>query len=96
MHLLELAGIGLSTRPRSPDRRCAARPILAEQPAQHRRQLADDLVEVEHARLQDLLPAEREQLAGQRGRALRPPANLDDVGAAYGRRLGRLSARKLA
>ena len=37
--------------------------------------VGDDRVEVEHARLQHLLAAEGEQLAGQRGRA--PAARLD-------------------
>ena len=40
--------------------------VLADQPAQHRVHVGDDGVQVEHARLQHLPAAEREQLAGER------------------------------
>ena len=55
--------------------------VLADQPAQHRRHLADHPVEGHHPRLQHLLAAVGEELAGQRGRALAGALDLLDVGA---------------
>ena len=63
--LLELTGV----------REHAARPslrddreldVLPNQPPEHRLEALDDAREVEHARLEHLLAAEREELAGQR------------------------------
>ena len=44
--------------------------VVADEPAEHRLHPGDDLVEVEHHRVQHLAAAEREQLPGQRRRLL--------------------------
>jgi hypothetical protein len=69
-HLLELAGIGVDPAEvgRGPHR--TQLDVLAQQALEHRPQVGDDLIEVEHPRLQELAAAEREELAGQPGRAL--------------------------
>ena len=55
--------------------------VLSDEPAEHRRQVADQRVDVEHLRLEDLLAAEGQELARQAGRALgRPPDLLHVVG----------------
>ena len=66
-HLLELRAVGLDRREvgREPD---ADADVVADDPAQHRLHVGDDLVEVEHARVQHLPAAEGQQLARERRR----------------------------
>ncbi len=54
--------------------------VLADEAPQHGLQVADHVVQVEHPRLQRLLAAEGEELAGQGGRALFGLLDLLDVG----------------
>ena len=68
-YLLELAGIGLDP-PRGGCEPRAERDVFAQEAAQHLLQVADQRVDLEHGRLQDLLAAERQQLAGQPGGAI--------------------------
>ena len=56
-------------RPRSRACRTTKLDVLADDAAQHPLDAADDLVEIEHRRLHDVLSAEDEQLPGQRLRA---------------------------
>jgi len=53
--------------------------VLAEYTQEHAFHLADDAVQVEERRLEDLLPAEGEQLSRQRGCPLRGAPDLLDV-----------------
>ena len=83
-HLLDLARVG-------PDvAECVGEPerevdVLADQPAQHALACrATTVVQIDDGRLEDLLPAERQQLARERGGAL---AGLPDLLA------GRCAAR---
>ena len=67
--------------------------VLADQSREHRRQAGDDVVQLEHARLQDLPPAESEELTGEDGRALGGGRDLVELGlgravAAFEQRLG--------
>ena len=65
MHLLDLPAVG-DARAAGPRRRAARRDVLADQPrAASASASCDDRAEVERARPQHLLAAEREQLAGQ-------------------------------
>ena len=48
--------------------------VLADQPADHRLHAGDDLVDVDHPRLEQLPPSERQQLLGQRGGLIRRPS----------------------
>ena len=61
--------------------------VLADQPRDHRVQLADGIDQVDHAPLEHLLTAEGEQLLGEPGRALR--RHLDLGGVAVRRFVGR-------
>ena len=53
--------------------------IFADQPLDHRLKLADGSDQVNDPALEDLLPAEREKLLGQTGRALRRNADLAGI-----------------
>ena len=53
--------------------------VVADDPAHHRLHAGDDLVQVEHARVQHLAAAEREQLAGERRRLLGRVGDLADL-----------------
>ena len=67
-HLLQLAGVGL--HPQRPGVEGGRKlDVFADQPVQHRVEVADQAVEVEHDRLPHLFAAERQQLAGQGGGA---------------------------
>ena len=79
-HLLQLPRIGLHEAAIADDRRQIDR--LAEQAAQHRRQLADDVAEAQHADGENLLAAERQQLAREAGGALGRVADLLHVAEA--------------
>jgi len=69
-HLLHLAGVGLdATQRRVQGGRQAD--VLADHPAQERHQAGHHHVEVEYARLQHLLPAERQELPRQGGGPVR-------------------------
>ena len=68
-HLLDLAGIGLD-RARFADGADVELEILADQAPQHAIHLADDRVQIDDARLDDLAPREEQQLAGEGGGAL--------------------------
>ena len=77
-HLLELAAIGLDEHRclgRGDDELDAIADELPEQPL-HRR---DDVAQVEHLGLEHLAPAEREQLLGQKGGAVRGFEDVLDV-----------------
>ena len=53
--------------------------VLADQPAQQRLDLAEAGPRIEHPRLEDLAAAEREQLPGQRGGAIRRETDLVEM-----------------
>src|SRR6185369_5011922 len=53
--------------------------VLADDPAQHGAELGNDLVEVEQAGLQDLLPAEGQELPGQGRGAMRRAVDLQQI-----------------
>ena len=76
--LLELSGVGLhGTRVR---RETGAQlDVLAEQAAEHLLKVAHQGPDVDHARLQDLLPAEREQLSREAGGPVGGLANFGDI-----------------
>ena len=57
--------------------------------------LRDDLVQVEHLRLQHLLPAEREQLARQRRRALARSLRISSMSSRVGSRVRSLERSSL-
>ena len=69
--------------------------VLTDQPLQHRLELADQLVQIDHPRLDDLLAAERQKLLGERRRVLARPANLLDMGP-DGVLIGQLVENQLA
>jgi len=52
--------------------------VLAQQPLEHLVRVADGHVQVEHARHEDFLAAEREQLLGERGRSFRGVLDLEE------------------
>ena len=68
-HLLDLAGVGLD-RAGLADGADVELEVLADQAPQHAIELADDGVEIDDARLDDLPAREQQQLAGQGGGAL--------------------------
>jgi hypothetical protein len=72
------------------------RDVLPDQSPQHVLHLRHDAVEVQHLRLEDLLPAEGEQLAGEGGGALRRPHDLLDLRADRGVPEGLLQDRLAA
>ncbi len=77
-HLLELARVG----PHGPEIAVMMgleRDLGAEQPLEQLADLGDHVGQLQHFGLQRLLAAEREQLAGQRGRAVRVGLDLLDV-----------------
>ena len=53
--------------------------VLADQTPEHLFHGTHDLVEIHHARLQNLLPAEREQLLGEGRRALACSLDLEQI-----------------
>ena len=59
--------------------------VLAQQPAQHTVDVEHEAVEIDDARLDDLAPGKRQQLAGEVGGPLRGARDLGDVAA---RRVG--------
>ena len=77
-HLLQLARVG-EHRPQLRAQVDVQPDVLAEGAQQQLLDLADDGVEVQHPRLHDLAPAEREQLVGQFGGPLAGPQDLGDV-----------------
>ena len=70
-------------RPDAVTRRDGDADVIADEPAQHRREAGDDSVEVEHSRRQALLAAEREELSHERRSAHRRMADRLDVGALH-------------
>ena len=74
-HLLQLTGVGPDGAQRRSQHGRQLH-VLAQQPAQHFLELAHEGVQVYHARLQHLLAAEGEQLAGEPGGAIRRLVNL--------------------
>ena len=91
-HLLELVRVGEHGVQGRRERRDQL-DVLPDQSREHRRQALDDVVELEHARLQHLASAEREQLPGEDGRALGGGRDLVELGlggavAAFEQRLG--------
>ncbi len=93
-HLPDLARVGLD-RPQGGLELELHLDAFADQPAQHRLDLAHAVVEVDDARLQHLAAAEREQLVRERGRAL--ARRLDLLGVVLLRWVGRAtSTRKSA
>ena len=68
-HLLDLARVGLD-RAGLADGADVELEVLADQPPQHAIELADDRVEIDDARLDDLPAGEQQQLAGQGSGAL--------------------------
>ncbi len=85
-HLAELGRVGIDSGEAGAEAQLK-RDVLADQPAQDGAGVGHDGVEVEDARLQDLAPAEGEQLLGERGGALARLGDLGDVRAV--RRSGR-------
>src|SRR5438132_3326846 len=75
-HLLDLGTVGHHA-PRPGAGLGGELHVLADEAPQHRRHVAEYGIEVEPARLQHLLATEREELAGERGRAASAAA--DDV-----------------
>ena len=84
-HLLQVPRVGLHL-PEVLPRHRPDRDVLADQAANHLVHAGDDLVEVENARLQDLLPAEGQELPGQLRGAFPRLLDLFDVRA---HRIGR-------
>ncbi len=79
-HLLDLPWIGLHAPKGSPRQRDEL-DVLADHAPEHRLDSLDDGVEVQHLRLEQLVAAEREQLARERGRPLRRLLDLLRAGA---------------
>ena len=77
-HLLDLAAVGSHEHQVGIEHR-DERQVFTEQPLQQRLHSGDDLVHVEHGRLQHLLAAERQQLLGEQRRPLRRLLDLFDV-----------------
>ena len=69
-HLLELSRVGRHA-PRGGSQPQLQVDVLADQAAQHRVEVADERVEVEHLRLEHLPAAEGQELAREAGGALR-------------------------
>ena len=78
-HLFELRGIG-AHRPQVRRQLQIDRDVLADQAVEHAAHVGDALVEHDDFRREDLPPAEREQLSGQRRRAIGRVEDLLDVG----------------
>ena len=76
--LLDLTRIGHDAAELSP-RQERELDVLAHQAAEHALHPPDERVEVDHLRLEDLLPAEREELAGERARPLGGVVDLHEV-----------------
>ena len=91
-HLLELTGVGQHVAERGIEVH-VERHVGAEQAAEHRVDLAHHAVERQHARLEHLPAAEREQLASEAGGALAGVADLLEVGADRIARAGAPGAR---
>ncbi len=68
-----------STRPSTGSSSSRSVDVLADDPPQHRAQLRHDRVEVHDPRLEHLLPAEGQELAGERRRAVRGAVDLQHV-----------------
>ena len=77
-HLLDLTRVGLHAPERAAEDGDDL-DVLADQAAQHLVHLADDVVQLQDPRLEKLLPAEREQLAGQRAGSVGRLGDLLDV-----------------
>ena len=84
-HALDLRLVGLDRREAGRDPHADA-DVVADDPPHHRLHPGHDLVEVEHARVQHLAPAEGEQLAREAGRLLGRVGDLAELLAA--RRVG--------
>ena len=87
-HLFELTSVGLHRAP-LPHRADLELDLRTDQPAKHGCQIADDRVEVEHHRRQNLSTAESEKLPRQVGRVTARVENLDTsacVGSSGGKR----------
>ena len=69
--LLDLAGIDFHDVPGTGSRTVSQLDVRADQPPEHLFDLDHVSIEVEHDRGQDLLAAEREELPGQAGGAVR-------------------------
>ena len=82
--LLDLAGVGVH-RAEAIGERGAQLDVLADEAAQHHRQVVHERVQIERARLQDLLAREGQQLRRQRGRA--QGGAMDLIGVAAVRRV---------
>ena len=77
-HLLDLTWVGLhAPEPRFEDGDDLD--VLADQAAQHLVHFAEDVVQLKNSGLEKLLPAEREQLAGQRAGSVGRLGDLLDV-----------------
>jgi hypothetical protein len=91
-HLLELAGVGLDA---GAGRRLDHElDILAEQPLQHGAQALNDRVGIDHARLQELLATEGQELTGQGASPLGGLLDQADV-LAHGIRLAQPAQQQL-
>src|SRR5690348_701589 len=77
-HLLDLAAVRLDTSDRLVETQDDLN-VVADETVQHRLQLATHAVEIEHARLENLLATEGEQLLGERRRAPGGALNLADI-----------------
>ena len=77
-HLFELTSVGLHRAP-LPHRADLELDLRTDQPAKHGCQIADDRVEVEHHRRQNLSTAESEKLPRQVGRVTARVENLDHI-----------------
>ena len=85
-HLLDLAAVGLHGA-ESRGKLGGELDVFTEQPPQHPLSLADENIQVENGGLQDLLAAEREQLACQRRGTFGGFADLVDIAAMRIRRV---------
>ena len=79
-HLLDLPGVGLDAA-QIGRRRDGQPDVLADQASQHLLKLHDDRVQIQDLGLEDLLPAEGQELPGQRGGPLSGLSDLVDVPA---------------